>query len=186
MSVQGANQPDRPRPVQVRARREGIHTRFETLLLVAVLPLSVAVVGCSATTTQSKPPVESCRTQLVYTSQPGGRSRWQSVRWCEGEPFPRWETAVDLETPEKPPEPPEVRRAGRVVAKRQDTSGMSGSVSTSYFVTFEFAGAEREEFNISGIKYGLLAEGDTGTVTSRGGRFIRFERGETSGGAGSE
>lgn len=159
--------------------------RFQTLLLVAVLSLSVTVVGCSATA-QKKPPVDPCRTQLIYTSEPGGRSGWQSVRWCEGEPFPRWETAVDLETPDKPPEPPEVQRAGRVVAKRQNTSGMSGSVSTSYYVTFEFAGAEREEFNISGTKYGLIAEGDTGTVTSRGGRFISFERGETSGAVGPE
>ncbi len=65
----------------------------------------------------------------------------------------------------------------RVVGKRTDTTGMSGSsVSTWYHATFEFPSGERREFSVGGPGYGLLAEGDHGTLTFQGTRFHRFER----------
>lgn len=64
-----------------------------------------------------------------------------------------------------------------VVAKRQDTSGMGdSSVSTSYFVTFEFAGGRREELRTPAKEYGLLAEGDLGMLTHQGPKFLAFDR----------
>ena len=71
-----------------------------------------------------------------------------------------------------------------VVSKRTDTSGTgaamdsasgSGRVSTSYYVTFE-VGGERKEFGLSGREYGLLAEGDAGTLTFQGTRYKGFVR----------
>lgn len=64
-----------------------------------------------------------------------------------------------------------------VVAKRQDTSGMGdSSVSTSYFVTFEFSGGRREELRTPPKEYGLLAEGDLGMLTYQGPKFLGFDR----------
>lgn len=71
----------------------------------------------------------------------------------------------------------------RVVAKRTDTSGAGssmngsgGTVSTRYYVTFEKDGGERTEFGLSGREYGLLAEGDAGTLTFQGTRYKGFAR----------
>ena len=68
-----------------------------------------------------------------------------------------------------------------VVSKRTDTSGAgssmdnsSGTVSTRYYVTFEKDGGERTEFGLSGREYGLLAEGDPGTLTSQSTRYKGF------------
>ena len=70
-----------------------------------------------------------------------------------------------------------------VVSKRTNTSGMGssmngdgGSVSTWYYVTFEMGGGERKEFGMSGREYGLLAEGDAGTLTFQGTRYKGFAR----------
>lgn len=65
----------------------------------------------------------------------------------------------------------------RVVGKRTDTSGMSdGPVSTWYHATFELPSGERREFTVGGREYGLLAEGDNGTLTFQGTRYHGFER----------
>jgi len=71
-----------------------------------------------------------------------------------------------------------------VVAKRADVSGRMnrGSTWTTYYVTFELAGGERREFWVSGNEYGLLAEGDRGTLTHQGTRYRGFRR---EAGAGS-
>lgn len=72
--------------------------------------------------------------------------------------------------------------SARVVSKRTDTSGMGsnmnsgGSVSTSYYVTFEQGSGERQEFGLSGREYGLLAEGDAGALTFQGTRYKGFAR----------
>lgn len=73
-------------------------------------------------------------------------------------------------------------RSGRVVSKRTDTSGTGsmngsgGSVKTWYYVTFEEDSGERKEFGLSGHEYGLLAEGDMGTLTFQGTRYKGFVR----------
>ena len=71
--------------------------------------------------------------------------------------------------------------AARVVSKRTNTSGMAsantgGNVSTSYYVAFEMDGGERKEFGLSGQEYGLLAEGDRGSLTFQGTRYKGFAR----------
>lgn len=48
--------------------------------------------------------------------------------------------------------------------------------TTSYFVTFEFDSGDRSEYNVLAKEYGMLAEGDIGTLTFQGTRFIDFER----------
>jgi hypothetical protein len=48
---------------------------------------------------------------------------------------------------------------------------------TSYYVTFEFESGDRSEFKISGSEYGQIAEGDIGSLTFQGTRYLRFERG---------
>ena len=35
---------------------------------------------------------------------------------------------------------------------------------------------DRMEFQVSGIEYGILAEGDTGELTFQGTRYLAFER----------
>ncbi|SER24242.1 Protein of unknown function [Gracilibacillus ureilyticus] len=47
---------------------------------------------------------------------------------------------------------------------------------TKYFVTFEFESGDRSEFHVSGKEYGLLSEGDIGTLTFQGTRYLEFER----------
>lgn len=73
--------------------------------------------------------------------------------------------------------------AARLVSKRTDTSGMGsnmnntgGSVNTWYYVTFEIDGGERKEFGMSGHEYGLLAQGDSGSLTYQGTRYKGFAR----------
>lgn len=68
-----------------------------------------------------------------------------------------------------------------VVAKRGEThrhhsgNGMVHS-STSYYVTFQVSSGDRMELRLSGQEYGLLAEGDRGTLTFQGTRYLGFER----------
>ena len=75
----------------------------------------------------------------------------------------------------------------RLVSKRTDTSGGgtmmndndnmgSSRVTTWYYVTFEVDGGERKEFGVGGQEYGLLAEGDHGTLTFQGTRYKGFTR----------
>lgn len=79
--------------------------------------------------------------------------------------------------------PVETVRA-RVVAKRGNTTHhthMNGSMpmsssSTTYYATFELDGGERMEFRLRGSDYGLLVEGDAGTLSFRGTRYLGFER----------
>ena len=69
-----------------------------------------------------------------------------------------------------------------VVTKRLNTTGSGGmnnmnTVSTSYYVTFDLPDGGRQEFGMSGRNYGLLAEGDRGTLTYQGTRYKGFTRG---------
>lgn len=64
-----------------------------------------------------------------------------------------------------------------VVGKRTSMSGGGDtSVSTWYHVTFEVEDGSRTEFQVDSTEYGLLAEGDTGTMTHQGTRFKGFTR----------
>lgn len=47
---------------------------------------------------------------------------------------------------------------------------------TTYYVTFEFESGDRFELCIDGEEYGLLAEGDVGSLTFQGTRYLGFER----------
>jgi len=65
----------------------------------------------------------------------------------------------------------------RIVAKRSETRGHSeGPVSTRYYVTFELLSGDRRELSIHGKEYGVLSEGDEGTLTYQGTRYRGFDR----------
>ncbi|RYF35596.1 MAG: DUF2500 family protein [Cytophagaceae bacterium] len=74
-------------------------------------------------------------------------------------------------------QPVQERRA-RVVAKRQDVSNDFGmiAVTTTYFVTFEFEGGDREERELKGVEYGQLAEGDSVMLATQGDALLSFHR----------
>lgn len=69
-----------------------------------------------------------------------------------------------------------------VVAKRAEVSHPTHyhkehrhrSTSTSYYVTFELASADRMELSVSGSEYGMLVEGDFGKLTFQGTRYKGF------------
>ena len=64
-----------------------------------------------------------------------------------------------------------------VVGKRNDATGAAGlTINQQYFLTFEFADGNRTEMVVPGEVFGLLVEGDRGTLTSMGGLFEGFER----------
>ena len=77
-----------------------------------------------------------------------------------------------------------------IVAKRRDVShhhhanagdasgahGFHTSTSTSYYVTFQVDSGDRMEFHVSGSEYGMLVEGDRGSLSFQGTRYLGFER----------
>lgn len=70
-----------------------------------------------------------------------------------------------------------------VVAKRHKTREFGGdrdhtrSFMNSYFITFQFkTTGERQEFKVLERDFGLIAEGDEGTLWHQGDIFSRFER----------
>lgn len=69
-----------------------------------------------------------------------------------------------------------------VVAKRGHTTHHhnnnthTSSNSTTYYITFQFSNRERIELRVPSCEYGLIAEGDNGTLTFQGSRFISFKR----------
>ena len=69
----------------------------------------------------------------------------------------------------------------RVVGKRTNVSRHRAAndmyhTSTTYYVTFQVESGDRLELQMSGMKYGLLVEGDTGRLTFQGTRFLDFSR----------
>lgn len=48
--------------------------------------------------------------------------------------------------------------------------------STTYYVTFQVESGDRMELHVSGAEYGMLAEGDNGSLTFQGTRYLGFER----------
>jgi hypothetical protein len=74
--------------------------------------------------------------------------------------------------------------AACVVSRRTEIRGGGHShdhshsgVSTRYYATFELRSGERKEFGISGPEYGVIVEGDEGTLTHQGTRYKGFHRG---------
>lgn len=75
-----------------------------------------------------------------------------------------------------------------VVAKRTDVSrhmhnsGMNDGMShhhrstTYYYATFQVASGDRMELLVANSEYGMLVEGDKGTLTFQGTRYQGFER----------
>ena len=70
-----------------------------------------------------------------------------------------------------------------VVSKRADVSHHHHAgehhhshTSTSYYVTFEVESGDRMELHVSGTEYGLLVEGDKGSLSFQGTRYLGFER----------
>ena len=73
-----------------------------------------------------------------------------------------------------------------VVAKRADISRHHHSgandhhhshTSTTYYVTFEVESGDRMELQMGGSDYGLLVEGDQGSLSFQGTRYLGCERG---------
>ena len=78
----------------------------------------------------------------------------------------------------------------RVVAKRMKVTGhgqtmmnrstamtgMGSSTYTRYFVTFELEKGRRVELGVKDSEYGMLAEGDQGTLSFQGTRYLGFEQ----------
>jgi hypothetical protein len=78
---------------------------------------------------------------------------------------------------------PKMRLWARVVAKRMAVhhGGHAGNMHhhmghTSYFITFEFDTGDRQELSIPYGEYGYIVEGDEGTLSLQGTRFLGFER----------
>ena len=69
-----------------------------------------------------------------------------------------------------------------VVSKRANVSHHRAGehhhshTSTSYYVTFEVESGDRMELHMSGTEYGLLIEGDKGSLSFQGTRYLGFER----------
>ncbi len=71
---------------------------------------------------------------------------------------------------------PVIKVFATVVNKRQDISGTRNHRYTHYYVTFESPEGERLEFDVEGVDYGQLVEGDCGTLSYQGSRFLSFDR----------
>ena len=78
---------------------------------------------------------------------------------------------------------PRLTVSATVVSKRADVSHHHSAgehhhshTSTSYYVTFEVESGDRMEFHVSGTEYGLLIEGDKGSLSFQGTRYLGFER----------
>lgn len=48
--------------------------------------------------------------------------------------------------------------------------------TTWYYVTFQVESGDRMEFTVSGPEYGMLSEGDEGSLSFQGTRYLSFER----------
>ena len=73
---------------------------------------------------------------------------------------------------------PRLTVSAQVVSKRTRVSGGSGDLmtSTTYYATFQVESGDRMELSVSGPEYGMLAEGDRGSLTFQGTRYLGFER----------
>lgn len=63
-------------------------------------------------------------------------------------------------------------REACIIGKRLEIIGFW----TRYYVTFQFFYGNREEFEVNGKEYGLLAKGDIGILHTQGNYYTGFER----------
>ncbi|MBO5305195.1 MAG: DUF2500 domain-containing protein [Clostridia bacterium] len=83
---------------------------------------------------------------------------------------------------------PRLSVEARIVDKRSHTSHhhhnhgghMHTSHSTSYYVTFEVQSGDRMELRVPHYEFGLLVEGDVGTLSFQGTRYLGFARNTAS------
>ena len=76
---------------------------------------------------------------------------------------------------------PRLTVSAQVVTKRTQVShhhhqDSMSHTSTAYYATFQVESGDRMEFSVSGSEYGMLAEGDMGSLTFQGTRYLGFER----------
>ena len=80
---------------------------------------------------------------------------------------------------------PRLTVEAKVVAKREEVTHhqhntgnhtMHLSTSTWYYVTFQVESGDRMELSVSGQAYGMMAEGDRGSLSFQGTRFLGFQR----------
>ncbi|WP_223066181.1 DUF2500 domain-containing protein [Paenibacillus caui] len=62
------------------------------------------------------------------------------------------------------------------VTYRHHSDSDSHHSTTRYFVTFEVESGDRLEFEVQGEEYGQTAEGDQGSLTFQGSRYLGFRR----------
>ena len=77
---------------------------------------------------------------------------------------------------------PRLTVSAQVVTKRTQVShhhhqDSMSHTSTAYYATFQVESGDRMEFSVSGAEYGMLAEGDRGSLTFQGTRYLGFQRG---------
>lgn len=65
-----------------------------------------------------------------------------------------------------------------ITGKRTDVSGgaRNSSAFTTYYVTFQVESGDRMELQVDSTEYGMMAEGDQGTLQFQGTRFLGFNR----------
>lgn len=85
---------------------------------------------------------------------------------------------------------PRLSVKARVVSKRMDVRrnqhmnagdatgahGFHTTTSTIYYVCFQVESGDRMELCVEGNEYGMLVEGDYGTLSFQGTRYLGFER----------
>lgn len=85
---------------------------------------------------------------------------------------------------------PRLSVKARVVSKRMDVRrnqhmnagdatgahGFHTTTSTIYYVCFQVESGDRMELRVEGNEYGMLVEGDYGTLSFQGTRYLGFER----------
>lgn len=70
---------------------------------------------------------------------------------------------------------PQETYIARVTNKRTQIFG-GRHASTNYFITFEWQNGQHKEFRMNAQEYELFSQGDKGTLTFQGTRFLGFER----------
>lgn len=79
---------------------------------------------------------------------------------------------------------PRLSVTAKVVSKRPDVTyhrhhhqnHHHTTTSTNYYVTFEVESGDRIELEMDGQDYGMLVEGDLGTLSFQGDRYLGFVR----------
>lgn len=62
------------------------------------------------------------------------------------------------------------------VARHHHGKHHHSHTTTSYYVTFQLESGDRMEFHVPDMEYGFMVEGDHGSLSFQGTRFLSFER----------